>query len=146
MVDVAGVSREEIVILKSTYNPSVKWDINPNFKLIYKIVPGWYTKSKNNPKNTSFYGESPTAAVAKKFRQKFWDEVIEMPNETGKTALDTATAIQAKLDELGDTYYNLGPYDTWTPITGLDHARWNPETGDADYTDNGIKIVLPTGT
>jgi hypothetical protein len=138
---------EEIVILKSTYNPSwPDWATNPTFKLIYKIVPGWYTKSTNNPKNTSFYGEPPTSAVAKRFRQKFWDEVIEMPNDTGTTALDNTAAINAKLAEIGDTYKDLGPYDTWKPITGLDYARYNPTTGKADYTENGVKIVLLKGT
>ena len=137
----------EIVIRKSTYNPSwPDWATNPTFKLIYKIVPGWYTKSNNNPKNTSFYGEPPTSAVAKRFRQKFWDEVIEMPNETGTTALDTTAAINARLAEIGDTYKDLGPYDTWKPITGLDYASYNPTTGKADYTENGVKIVLPKGT
>jgi hypothetical protein len=137
---------EEIVILKSTYNPSwPDWATNPTFKLIYKIVPGWYTKSTNNPKNTSFYGEPPTSAVAKRFRQKFWDEVIEMPNETGTTSLDNTAAINARLAEIGDTYKDLGPYDTWKPITGLDYARYSPTTGKADYTENGVKIVLPKG-
>ena len=145
IVDTGAKPRDEIIILKSTYDPTLRWDINPNFKLIYKIVPGWYTKAKDNPKNTSFYGESPTSAVLKKYRQKFWDEVIEMPNETGKTALDTSQAITAKLKEIGDKYKNLGPYDTWEVTTGLDYARYNPTTGKADYTDKGIKIDLPTG-
>jgi len=137
---------EEIVNLKSTYNPYWKdWATNPTFKLIYEIVPGWYTKSNNNPKNTSFYGEPPTAAVKTIYRQKFWDEVIEAPNETGKTALNNTAAINAKLAEIGDTYKDLGPYDTWKPITGLDYASYNPTTGKADYTENGVKIVLPKG-
>jgi len=137
---------EPLVVLKSTYDPSwPDWATNPTYKLIYKIVPGWYTKSNNNPKNISFYGEPPTAAVAKRFRQKFWDEVIETPNETGKTALDTKEAIDAKLAEIGDTYKNLGPYDTWSVTTGIDYASYNPTTGKADYTPNGVKIVLPTG-
>ena len=137
---------EPLVDLKSTYDPYWKdWATNPTFKLIYKIVPGWYTKSDNNPKNTSFYGEPPTAAVKTIYRQKFWDEVIEAPNETGKTALDTKEAIDAKLAEIGDTYKNLGPYDTWNVTTGIDYASYNPTTGKADYTPNGVKIVLPTG-
>ena len=137
---------QEIVILKSTYNPSwPDWATNPTFKLIYKIVPGWYTKSNNNPKNTSFYGESPTSAVLKKYRQKFWDEVIEMPNETGTTSLDTTAAINARLAEIGDTYKDLGPYDTWAITTGIDYASYNPATGKADYTEKGVKIVLPKG-
>ena len=146
IVDTGAKPRDEIIILKSTYDPYWKdWATNPTFKLIYKIVPGWYTKSNNNPKNTSFYGEPPKAAVKTIYRQKFWDEVIEAPNETGKTALDTKEAIDAKLAEIGDTYKNLGPYDTWNVTTGIDYASYNPKTGRADYTDKGIKIDLPTG-
>ena len=63
----------------------------------------------------------------------------------GKTALDTKEAIDAKLAEIGDTYKNLGPYDTWNATTGLPYAMYNPITGRADYTDKGIKIDLPTG-
>ena len=65
---------------------------------------------------------------------------------TGTTSLDNTAAINARLAEIGDTYKDLGPYDTWKPITGLDYASYNPTTGKADYTENGVKIVLPKGT
>jgi hypothetical protein len=68
-----------------------------------------------------------------------------MPNDTGTTALDNTAAINARLAEIGDTYKDLGPYDTWKPITDLDYASYNPTTGKADYTENGVKIVLPKG-
>jgi len=61
------------------------------------------------------------------------------------TSLDNTAAINARLAEIGDTYKDLGPYDTWKPITGLDYASYNPATGKADYTENGVKIVLPKG-
>ena len=121
-VPVQVISKVKIEPLKTTYDPTLPWDKNPTYQLIYKIVPGWYTKTKNNPKNTNFYGEGPTNAVFKKYRQKFWDEIIEAPNHTGKTKLDTTEKIQNKLKELGNTYKDLGPYDTWTPITGIPSA------------------------
>ena len=141
----------EVAILQSTYDPSIggknhpnpnlrDYKLNPTFQLIYKIVPGWYTKSKDNPKNTSFYGEDPTSAVLKKYRQKFWDEVIEAPNDNGVTELNTAEKIKERLDEIGDAYKDLGPYDTWTPITGIPYAMY------PSYNENknGVKSQLPT--
>ena len=140
-IPITIVQPQEIQILQSTYDPSIKdYTINPTFQLIYKIVPGWYTKSPNNPKNTSFYGEGPTDAVLTKYRQKFWDEIIEAPNETGKTNLDTTEKIRQKLEDIGDTYKDLDPYDTWTPITGIPYAMYPSY----DETKNGTKIVLPS--
>ena len=150
-IPVTIINPIELPILQSTYDPSIggknhpnpnlrDYRLNPTFQLIYKIVPGWYTKSKNNPKNTSFYGEVSTGAVLKKYRQKFWDEVIEAPNEDGQTNLDSTEKIKEKLEEIGDTYKNLGPYDTWTPTTGIPYAMYPSY----DETKNGVKIVLPS--
>ena len=80
-----------------------------------------------------------------RYRQKFWDEVIEAPNETGKTAIRSKADINAKLAEIGEKYKNLGPYDTWAITTGIPYAMYNPATGKADYTEKGVKIVLPKG-
>ena len=150
-IPVTIINPIELPILQSTYDPSIggknhpnpnlrDYRLNPTFQLIYKIVPGWYTKSKNNPKNTSFYGEGPTDALRKKYRQKFWDEIIEAPNEDGQTNLDSTEKIKEKLEEIGDTYKNLGPYDTWTPTTGIPYAMYPSY----DETKNGVKIVLPS--
>ena len=140
----------EITIVKSTYDPSIggknhpnpnlrDYTLNPTFQLIYKIVPGWYTKAKSNPKNTSFYGEGPTDALLKKYRQKFWDEIIEAPNDTGQTDLNTAEKIQQRLEEIGDRYKNLGSYDTWTPTTGIPSAMYPSYDG----TAGGSETTLP---
>ena len=148
-------SREEIVILKSTYDPSIgspkhpdealrDYRLNPTFQLIYKIVPNWYTKAGHTKAN-SIYGERKQDVVLLRYRQKFWDEVIEAPNETGKTAIRSKADINAKLAEIGEKYKNLSPYDTWAITTGIDYASYNPATGKADYTEKGVKIVLPKG-
>jgi hypothetical protein len=139
VVNSGAKPREEIVVLKSTYDPTIAdWSINPTYKLIYKIVPGWYTKSANNPKNTDFYGEGPTNAVNKSIRKKFWDEIIEAPNETGISDLNTPAKIEARLKELGDTYANLGPGGSWTPITGIPFAVY-----EEPQERVGQKITLP---
>ena len=146
---------EEIVNLKSTYDPSIgspthpdetlrDYKLNPTFQLIYEIVPNWYTKAGHTKAN-SIYGERKQDVVLLRYRQKFWDEVIEAPNETGKTAIRSKADINAKLAEIGEKYKNLGPYDTWEITTGIPYAMYNPATKKADYTENGVKIVLPKG-
>ena len=146
---------EPLIVLKSTYDPSIgspkhpdealrDYRLNPTFQLIYKIVPNWYTKSGHTKAN-SIYGEKKQDVVLLRYRQKFWDEVIEAPNETGKTAIRSKADINAKLAEIGEKYKNLGPYDTWAITTGIPYAMYNPATGKADYTEKGVKIVLPKG-
>ena len=42
--------------------------------------------------------------------------------------------MRAKRDEIGNRYKDLGPYDTWTPTTGIPIA----------VDENGNDIILPT--
>ena len=47
--------------------------------------------------------------------------------------------MRARRDEIGNTYKSLGPYDTWTPTTGIPIAMYpsyNEQEGGSD-------IILP---
>ena len=160
------IEEPELVILKSTYDGNAGGTRIPargqtipdseqygdkayllahNYTLMYQLTK-W---NPNGAKaQVDFYGEGVPSdpnrrrgfKILQKYRQKFWDEIIEAPNETGISEFSIGTPeerlakMRARRDEIGDRYQNLGPYDTWTPITGI------PIAVDADGND----IILPT--
>tara|TARA_R110002049_G_scaffold222402_1_gene394046 strand:- start:752 stop:4801 length:4050 start_codon:yes stop_codon:yes gene_type:complete len=163
--------RPEIVILKSTYDGNAggsriaargqtltdKQQYGDNAYLLSHNYTLMYQLTKWNPNGDKaqidFYGEGlPTnpnstrgIKILQKYRQKFWDEVIEAPNETGISEFSIGTPqerlakMRARRDEIGNTYKSLGPYDTWTPTTGIPIAMYpsyNEQEGGSD-------IILP---
>ena len=163
--------RPEIVILKSTYDGNAggsriaargqtltdKQQYGDNAYLLSHNYTLMYQLTKWNPNGDKaqidFYGEGlPTnpnstrgIKILQKYRQKFWDEVIEAPNETGISQFSIGTPqerlakMRARRDEIGNTYKSLGPYDTWTPTTGIPIAMYpsyNEQEGGSD-------IILP---
>lgn len=157
----------EVTILKSTYDGlagsqkslargqtlsdgaqygNAAYLLSHNFTLMYQLTKWNPNKDKAQ---VDFYGEGvPSDAGAKSgtkilqiYRQKFWDELIEAPNETGISEFNIGTPeerlakMRARRDEIGtDTYRGLEPYDSWIPTTGIAFAT----------DEAGNEIKLPT--
>ena len=131
------LSTPKPTFLKSTYFGG----LNQNYKILYKVTP-WYTRGSNNPKNKIFYNETSVGkSVPYYIRQKFWDEMIEAPNETG------ISAYSEKQEEFSDTNVDKATnfLDGWTlakytegVVDGANiglvdelppGANWTPQTG-----------------
>jgi len=131
--------------LKSTYFGGYA----QNYKILYKVTP-WYTRGDNpdtvdineNPKNTQFYNEPKTGSVPYYIRQKFWDERIEAPNETGISAYSSkqqefSDASVKKADEFVSTTWQYERYEKGQYVSGTGSgadrlppkARWDILTG-----------------